>query len=63
MNKLFLKPKSKYNANNNKKYKVEVIRNKAIYAKEIEKYILGLDYLVSQKKLCKKKKTFGNSLL
>ena len=49
MNKVFLKPEPEFDAGNNKKYKAEVIKNSAIYAKETERYLLGLYYLVSWK--------------
>lgn len=31
---------------NNKKYKIEVIQNSAVYTKEIDRYLLRLYYLV-----------------
>ena len=36
-----------YNAgDNSKKYKIEAIRDSAVYARETEGYLPGLDYLV-----------------
>ena len=37
MNELFLKPKPEFDANNNKKYEVKVIKNRIIYAKKAKK--------------------------
>ena len=46
MNKLFPKPEPEFDAGNNKEYKVEIIINSAVYAKEAEKHLLNLYYLV-----------------
>ena len=55
MNKLFLEPKLEFNTGNNKEYKIEIIRNYAIYAKKAEKYLLSLYYLVFWKTIQRKK--------
>ena len=47
INKLFLKPEPEFDTGDNKKYKVEVIIDSAVYAKEAEGYFSGLYYLVS----------------
>ena len=47
MNKLFPEPELEFDAGNNKKYKVEAIKNSAIYAQEKERHLPGLYYLVS----------------
>ena len=36
MNKLFSEPEPEFNADNNKKYKVKVIINNAVYTKKAE---------------------------
>ena len=57
MNELFPKPEPKFDINNNKKYKVEVIKNNAVYTKKAKKYLPGLYYLVTWKSCLEKKKT------
>ena len=47
MNRLFSKPEPKFNTGDNKEYKVEAIKDSAVYAKEAEGHLLGLNYLVS----------------
>ena len=47
MNELFPKPKLEFDIGHNKKYKVEVVKNSAVYAKEAEEHLLRLYYLVS----------------
>ena len=49
MNKLFLEPELEFDADNNKKYKVEAIKDSTVYAKEAEGHFPGLYYLVSWK--------------
>ena len=49
MNKLFLEPEPEFDAIDNKEYKVEAIIDSAIYAKEVERHLPGLYYLVSWK--------------
>ena len=49
MNKLFPKPEPEFDAGNNKKYEVEAIIDNAVYAKEAERYLPGLYYLISWK--------------
>ena len=46
MNKLFLKSKPKFDAGNNKKYKIEAIKDSNIYVKETKKHLPGIYYLV-----------------
>ena len=46
MNELFPEPKSKFDAGNNKKYKVEAIKDSIVYGKKTERHLLGLYYLV-----------------
>ena len=55
MNKLFLEPKLEFDASNNKKYKVEAIRDSIFYAKEAKRYLPSLYYLVFWKSYSKKK--------
>lgn len=45
----------KFEANDNKKYEIEVIRDSAIYAKGASKYLFGLYYLVEWKGYSEKK--------
>ena len=46
INELFPEPELEFDTSNNKKYKVKVIRNNAVYIKKTEGYLLGLYYLV-----------------
>ena len=46
MNELFSEPKPEFDTGNNKKYKLEAIKDSIIYAKKAEKHLLGLYYLV-----------------
>ena len=46
MNELFPEPEPKFDAGNNKKYKIKVIRNSIVYAKKAKKYLPSLYYLV-----------------
>ena len=55
---LLPKPKPKFDAGNNKEYKIEAIINMAIYAKEAKKYLLGLYYLVFWKSYREKESTW-----
>ena len=57
MNKLFPEPEPKFDAGDNKEYKVEAIKDNAIYAKEAEGQLPGLYYLVSWKKYPEKENT------
>ena len=59
--KLFSKPKSEFDASDNKEYKVEIIKDNAIYAKEIEKHLTGIYYLVFWKGYPEKKRTWEPS--
>ena len=47
MKKLFSKPESKFDASNNKKYKLEAIKNSVVYVKGAEEHLPGLYYLIS----------------
>lgn len=42
MNKLFLKPKQRFEVNNNREYKVKTIKNSAIYTKKAKRHTLRL---------------------
>ena len=46
MNELFLELELEFDAGNNKKYKIEAIKDNAVYAKEAEGYLPDLYYLV-----------------
>ena len=47
MNKLFIESEPKFDAGNNKKYKVEAIIDCNVYAKKAEGHLPILSYLVS----------------
>ena len=49
-------PKLEFDIDNNKEYKIETIRDSAVYIKETERYLPSLYYLVSWKDYPKKKK-------
>ena len=49
MNEQFPEPEPEFNAGDNKEYKVEAIKDSAVYAKEAEGHLPGLYYLVSWK--------------
>lgn len=57
MNELFSEPKLKFNISNNKKYKIEIIKNSAIYTKKAKRYLLELYYLVFYKNYLENKNT------
>ena len=61
MNELFPEPEPKFDAGDNKEYKVEAIKDSAIYAKKVEGYLLSLYYLVSWKGYPKKENTWKPS--
>ena len=42
MNELFLEPEPKFDASDNKKYKVATIIDNAVYAKKVEGHLSGL---------------------
>lgn len=46
MNKLFFEPEPEFDTGNNKEYKVEVIKDSAIYTKKPERHLSVLYYLV-----------------
>ena len=57
MNKLFPELEPEFDANDNKKFKVEVIRDNTIYANKAKRYLSGLYYLISWKGYLKEKNT------
>lgn len=44
----------KFETGNDKKYKVEAIQHNKVYTKKVDKYLLGLYYLVAWKNYPKK---------
>ena len=46
MNELFLELEPEFDADDNKKYEVEVIIDSAIYTKKAERHLSGLYYLI-----------------
>ena len=62
INELFPEPEPGFDASNNKKYKVEAIKESTVYTKEAERHLPGLYYLISWKDYLEKK-TLGNHLL
>ena len=46
INELFPEPEPKFDAVNNKEYEVEAIINSVVYAKEAERYLPSLYYLI-----------------
>ena len=57
VNKLFSEPELEFDTGNIKEYKVEAIKDSAIYAKEAEGHLLSLYYLVSKKSYSEEKST------
>ena len=57
INELFPEPEPKFDAGDNKEYKVEAIIDSAIYAKEAEGHLLSLYYLVFWKSYPEEKST------
>ena len=57
MNELFPESEPEFDANNNKEYKVEAIIDSTVYAKEAERHLSGLYYLVSWKGYPKEEST------
>ena len=49
MNELFPEPEPEFDVGDNKEYKVEAIKDSAVHAKEAERHLPGLYYLVSWK--------------
>ena len=47
-----------FKPSNDKEYKVETIRDSAVYAKEVDRYLLGLYYLVTWKGYPEEKSTW-----
>ena len=47
INELFSEPEPEFDAGDNKEYKIKAIIDSAFYAKEVERHLLGLYYLVS----------------
>ena len=54
MNKLFPELEPEFDISNNKKYKVEIIKDNIVYVKKTEEHLPGLYYLVFQKSYSKK---------
>ena len=54
MNELFPKLKPEFNISDNKKYKVEAIKDIAVHIKEVVKYLPGPYYLIFQKSYLEK---------
>ena len=46
INELFPEPELEFDISNNKKYKIETIKNSIIYIKKTERYLPNLYYLV-----------------
>ena len=61
MNKLFPEPEPEFDAGNNKEYEIEAIIDSAVYAKEAERHLPGLYYLVSWKNYPEEKSTWEPS--
>ena len=61
MNELFPELEPEFDTGNNKKHKVETIKNNAIYAKETKRYLQGLYYLVSWKIYLEEESTWESS--
>ena len=51
-----------FEADNNKKYKVKVILDNAVYAKEVNRYLSGLYYLVVLKDYLEEENTWELAL-
>ena len=47
MNKLFPEPELEFDTSDNKEYKVKVIKDSTVYAKEAERHLPDLYHLVS----------------
>ena len=47
INELFPEPEPEFDGGNNKKYKIKIIKNSAIYIKKAEGHLPSLYYLVS----------------
>ena len=61
MNELFSELKPEFDADDNKKYEVEAIKDSAIYAKEAEGQLPGLYYLVPWKRYPEEESTWESS--
>ena len=57
MNEIFSEPEPEFDAGNNKEYKVKAMKNSIIFAKEAEKHLPGLYYLVFWKSYPEKENT------
>ena len=57
INELFPESEQEFDIGNNKKYKVEAIKESNIYAKKTKEYLPGLYYLVFWKSYPKKENT------
>ena len=58
MNELLSEPELKFDAGDNKEYRVEAIIDNAVYAKEVERYLLGLYYLIFWKGYTEEERTW-----
>ena len=58
MNKLFPKPEPEFDAGNNKKYEVKIIKDSVVYTKEAKRNLPNLYYLVSWKDYLKEESTW-----
>ena len=61
MNELFPKPEPEFDVDDNKKYKVETIKDSTVYVKEAEGHLSGLYYLVFWKSYLEEKSTLEPS--
>ena len=61
MNELFPEPEPEFDAGDNKEYEVKAIINSAVYAKEAERHLLGLYYLLSWEGYPKEESTWEPS--
>ena len=57
MKELFPELELEFDAGDDKKYKIEAIKNSAVYTKEVEGHLTGLYYLVSWKSYPKEEST------
>ena len=61
INELFPEPELKFDTSNNKKYKVEAIKDSAVHAKKAEGHLPGLYYLIFWKDYLEEKNTWEPS--
>ena len=58
MNELFPESEPKFDANDNKEYEVEAIKDSAVYARKAKRQLPGLYYLVSWKEYPEEENTW-----